>query len=121
MKKIFALFILAVALIFSNLPVTNAADVWLRRDWIDRDGGYPVDIYIVEDSIRLGNENSGRYIRVITKEVIYGQLVKSVQWLFRDSMKTSEWRYYTKQANRNLVTFPEILLRHCLNYLGEPF
>ena len=121
MQKNFFAFMFAVTLLFSNLPVTNAADVWLRRDWIDRSGGYPVDIYLVEDSIRLGNENEDRFIRVVTKEVIYGQFVKSVQWIFRDSMKTGEWRYYTKQANRNLVTFPEIILRHCLNYLGEPY
>ena len=131
MKKIFFSFMLAVLIIFANVTVSKAADVWFYYEWVKNNGGYGVDYYLVEDSVIYGDNEKGRYVRVVTKEVVYGQLAKTTSWLFEDLRHCGDWRYQTERmkdhtcrvqnVNENISSFPEIILRYCLDYVDKPF
>ena len=117
MKRIF--FAVMFVLTLTVTQTCAARDVWVER-WNSSN----IDVYVMDDTIRDGIDNDGRYFKVSTKHVRNGKLQEVVNWMFiqlsRDG-KQDFWRYENSKMDGKHITalFPRSLLfEFCMNRLG---
>ena len=116
MKKIFIAIIFSAVSVLS-IPATNceATDVWVDH-WKSEN----VDVYVMDDTLRDGTSETGRYFKVSTKEVRNGQLQKVINWSF-SQYKSDMWRYETSNmdGSHTTVVIPRNgIFEFCMNQLG---
>ena len=116
MKKIFIAIIFSAVSVLS-IPATNceATDVWVDH-WKSEN----VDVYVMDDTLRTGTSETGRYFKVSTKEVRNGQLQKVINWSF-SQYKSDMWRYETSNmdGSHTTVVIPRNgIFEFCMNQLG---
>ena len=94
MKKFIFLMslVLTIAVIVPTF-ICEAKDIW-----VDHWNTENVDIYVMDDTLRNGSTDTGKYFKVSTKEVRDGNLVRVVDWSF-SKYKTDMWRYSTSTMN----------------------
>ena len=125
LKKVFLTAIMIFTLmIFQS---ANAKDLYVDSWWIN-DSHY--NLVIVSDSIDYGDNDSGRWLSVTTKNLRNGVVYSETYWNFDDLKHGGDWRYKTdtmkghtcRVLNVNGEMSPqEKLLRFCLNYIGKPY
>lgn len=96
----------------------GAADVWVEH-WNSEN----VDIYVMDDTLKSGTSETGKYFDVSTKEVRNGKLQKVVKWSF-SKYKSDMWRYETStmDGTHTTVVIPRSgLFEYCMKKLGWPY
>ena len=116
MKKFIFLMslVLTIAVIVPTF-ICEAKDIWLDH-WNTEN----VDIYVMDDTLRNGSTDTGKYFKVSTKEVRDGNLVRVVDWSF-SKYKTDMWRYSTstmKGTHTTVVIPRDQIFEFCMNTLG---
>jgi hypothetical protein len=112
MRQIFFAITFAVMLIF--VETCAAQDIWVER-W-NSEG---TDIYVMDDTIKSGTSDTGKYFSVSTKFVRNGQLQQVVIWKFSKYMDDM-WRYETStmDGTHTTVVIPRSpLFEFCMNKL----
>ena len=74
----------------------------------------------MDDTLRNGSTDTGKYFKVSTKEVRDGNLVRVVDWSF-SKYKTDMWRYSTstmKGTHTTVVIPRDQIFEFCMNTLG---
>jgi len=119
MKKIFSIMALIAAFtLFLPEYSCEATDVWVNH-WNSEN----IDIYVMDDTIRGGTSDTGKYFKVSTKKVRNGELIDIVNWSF-SKYKTDMWRYETStmDGTHTTVVLPGNQVFHfCMNALGWPY
>lgn len=87
LKKILVAIMFVGGLLYSNLSISHATDVW-----VDHWGSENIDIYIMDDT--LSQEVPGKSFTISTKMVRNGSLQKVVTWQFF-KYNNELWRYHT--------------------------
>ena len=116
MKKIILAMLFTLVLVLSA-PVRDclAADVW-----VDHWSSENVDIYVMDDTLRSGTGETGRYFKISTKEVKNGQLQRVVDWSF-SKYRSDMWRYETStmRGTHTTVVIPRNgIFEFCMDRLG---
>ena len=113
---------LLIAMIFSAASVLSihAANCEAADVWVDHWNAENVDIYVMDETLRNGTSETGRYFKVSTKEVRNGQLQKIINWSF-SQYKSDMWRYETSamDGSHTTVVIPRNgIFEFCMNRLG---
>lgn len=114
MRKI----ILMVLVVFA-IVVSVASNRCEAKDvWVDHWNYENVDIYVMDDTITSGTSGTGRYFKVIVKQVQNGNLIKSNEWSF-SKYYTEPWRYRTDKMKGNTsIVFENKTFEFCMKQLG---
>ena len=78
MKK----FIFLMSLVLTTAVIVPAFICEAKDIWVDHWNTENVDIYVMDDTLRNGSTDTGKYFKVSTKEVRDGNLVRVVDWSF---------------------------------------
>ena len=74
----------------------------------------------MDDTLRSGISDTGKYFKVSIKEVQNGKLLDIVNWSF-NKYKTDMWRYETNKMNgthTTVVTAQNQIFEFCMKSLG---
>ena len=115
MRKILLLTLITTAIF---VQTCFAKDVW-----VDHWNYENVDIYVMDDTLRHGISDSGKWFAVSTKEVKNGKLQKVINWQF-SQFHTDMWRYETStmDGRHTTVVIPKSnLFEYCMNKIGWTF
>ena len=116
MKKLIGLMVfVTVVLVLTSFSHCEANDVWVAH-W----GSENLDIYVMDETIKGGTFDTGKYFEVSTKRVRNGKLVDVVHWSY-SKIRSDSWRYETNTmdgTHTTVVIAENKLFEFCMDELG---
>ena len=122
MRKIFlAVVVTLTCLATFNLPAA-AKDVWI-------DSSEGVETYIMDETIEGDSNENGKWLRVDTKIIKDGEIVRAVRWIFTqdgsDGDRLENWFCNASEngsrsfgTERVSGTYLKKIIAYCLDHLG---
>ncbi len=117
MKKLLFL-VLFISAVFVSV-VSNSCEA--KDIWVEHWNYENVDIYVMDDTITSGTTATGKYFKVVVKQVQNGKLLKTNIWTF-SKWKDDFWRYKTDEMKgNNPPATKNTIFELCMKQIGWPY